>query len=187
MPLITSKMSTNIRLQRICQHCGDEFTAKTTVTKYCGDTCAKRAYKARKKAEKISSSNKETLQVKKQPIEDVRAKEFLTAKDAALLLGFSLRTVYRLINNGTLEAVNLGERLTRIHKSSLDQLLTKPIPKKKIKEIKIEDCYNIGEIQRKFNISEKALYQVLKREQIQKMKKGKFSYVPKQVIENLLT
>ncbi len=29
-------MSSNIKLQRICQHCGNEFTAKTTVTQYCG-------------------------------------------------------------------------------------------------------------------------------------------------------
>ncbi|MFA6334291.1 MAG: CHC2 zinc finger domain-containing protein [Bacteroidales bacterium] len=31
-------MGSNIRVQRICQYCGKEFTARTTVTKYCGDT-----------------------------------------------------------------------------------------------------------------------------------------------------
>ena len=44
-------MSSNIRIQRICQQCKNEFTAKTTVTKYCSDRCSKRAYKARQKAE----------------------------------------------------------------------------------------------------------------------------------------
>lgn len=53
-------MTSYIRTQRICQHCQDEFTAKTTTTKYCGDKCAKRAYEARKKAKKIAESLKET-------------------------------------------------------------------------------------------------------------------------------
>ena len=50
-------MSSNIRVQRICQFCGKEFTARTTVTKYCSDVCAKRAYKARKRTEKVEISN----------------------------------------------------------------------------------------------------------------------------------
>ena len=69
-------MSSNIKVQRICQHCGNEFTARTTVTQYCSDTCSKRAYKARIKAAKIESSNKETQQIKTRPIEELKAKEF---------------------------------------------------------------------------------------------------------------
>ena len=61
-------MSSNIEVLKICQHCEMEFTARTTVTKYCGDACAKRAYKARKRVEKVEQSNKETVQIKKQPI-----------------------------------------------------------------------------------------------------------------------
>lgn len=49
-------MSSNIRLSKICQHCEKQFTAKTTVTKYCGDDCAKKAYKKRKRQEKITQS-----------------------------------------------------------------------------------------------------------------------------------
>ena len=46
-------MSSNIRISKICQHCGQEFVAKTTVTKFCSDNCAKRNYKKRKREEKI--------------------------------------------------------------------------------------------------------------------------------------
>ena len=53
-------MRSKISVQRICEHCGDVFTAKTTVTRFCGDNCAKRAYKQRLKASKIEVSNKET-------------------------------------------------------------------------------------------------------------------------------
>lgn len=116
-------MSSKIKVQRICQHCGTEFTAKTTVTQYCGDTCAKRAYKARKRAEKVQKSNTETLQIKAKPIEEVKAKEYLSVRDVATLLGCSLRTAYRLIDNGTIKAVNLADRLTRVKRSDIDKLI----------------------------------------------------------------
>ena len=67
-------MSSNIQVQRICQHCGKEFTARTTVTQYCGDNCAKRAYKAKQRAAKVESSNRETQAIKTRPIEELKSK-----------------------------------------------------------------------------------------------------------------
>lgn len=116
-------MSSNIFLQRICEHCSKEFTARTTVTKFCSDNCAKRSYKSRKRAEKIEKSNTETLLIKNKPLEDVKAKEFLSVKDIALLLGCSTRTAYRLIDKGKINAVNLSERLTRVKRSELNKIM----------------------------------------------------------------
>jgi predicted transcriptional regulator len=87
-------MASNIRIQKICQHCGKEFTAKTTVTKYCGDPCSKKAYKARKREEKIQDANNETKRIKNQSILDIQAKQFLTVRDVATLLNCSVRSVY---------------------------------------------------------------------------------------------
>jgi excisionase family DNA binding protein len=117
-------MSSNIQVQRICKHCGNEFTARTTVTQYCGEVCAKRAYKARVKAVKVETSNRETTRIKTQPIEVLRAKEYLTPKDVATLLNCSVRTVYYLIANGTIKAVNLGQRLTRVKRTEIDKVFT---------------------------------------------------------------
>lgn len=117
-------MSSNIKVQRICRHCGNDFIAKTTVTKYCSHKCSQRAYKARIKTEKINTSNKETHSIITQPIEVLKAKEFLNVRDVATLLGCSVRTTYRLIDNGTLKAVNLAERMTRIKRSDLNNLLS---------------------------------------------------------------
>ena len=89
-------MSSNIKIQKICQYCGSEFTARTTVTKYCGDTCSKRAYKARKRAVKIEKRNKETQRIKTQPIEEIKIKDFLTVRGTAIFLNCSIRTAYRL-------------------------------------------------------------------------------------------
>ena len=115
-------MSSNIKIQRICKHCGKEFTAKTTVTQYCGDECAKKAYKARARAAKIETSNLETQAIKNQPLEQLKAMEFLTVRDVARLLNCSLRSVYYSIENGNIKAVNLGKRITRIKRSEIDKL-----------------------------------------------------------------
>ena len=115
-------MSSNIQVQRICQHCGKEFTARTTVTQYCGDTCSKRAYKARIRTGKVEQSNKETQRIKSQPIEELKTKEFLTVRDVARLLNCSVRSAYYYIESGTIKAVNLGQRITRVKRSEIDKL-----------------------------------------------------------------
>ena len=115
-------MSSKIQVKRICQHCGNEFTARTTVTRFCCDTCAKRAYKARVKAVKIEGSNTETRLIKTKPIEELNAKEFLTVREVARLLSCSVRSAYYYIESGTIKAVNLGQRVTRVKRSDIDKL-----------------------------------------------------------------
>jgi excisionase family DNA binding protein len=115
-------MSSNIQVKRICQRCGRDFIARTTVTKFCGDDCAKRAYKERVRTGKVAASNMETKSRKAKPIEELRAKEFLTVRDVATLLNSSRRTVYRLIENGNIRAVNIAQRKTLVRRAELDKL-----------------------------------------------------------------
>jgi excisionase family DNA binding protein len=115
-------MSSKIEIQRICQYCKQEFTARTTVTKYCSHKCNQRAYKARKRAEKAMQSNTETTRIKNQPIEQLKAKEFLTVREVSQLLNCSLRTAYYYIKSGTIKAVNLGQRMTRVKRTEIDKL-----------------------------------------------------------------
>ena len=115
-------MSSNITVQRICQYCGNEFTARTTVTRTCSDNCAKRLYKQKQRAVKVGESNKETIAIKTKPIEVIKAKEFLTVKDAASLLNCSIRSVYRHLGKGNIRAVNLSQRLIRVKRSEIDKL-----------------------------------------------------------------
>jgi len=84
-------------------------------------------YKTKKRNEKIELSDKETHSIKLKPIEEIQAKEFLSVGDTAKLLNCSLRTIYRLINNGTINAVNLSERKTTIRRADIDALFTQPI------------------------------------------------------------
>lgn len=187
-------MSSNIKIQRICQHCGNEFTARTTTTQYCGDACSKRAYKARVKVSKIEASNKQTQRIKNQPIEELKAKAFLSIADTCKLIGISRRTVYRMIERGELITGKAGKR-TIIRRSDLEQLLFEqprtvaPQPKKQPEQMQfdISDCYNLTEVQDKYGISATAVQNLIKRNSITKIKKGWFAYVPKMVIDKLLS
>jgi hypothetical protein len=49
------------------------------------------------------------------------------------------------------------------------------------------ECYNLNEVQDKYSISETALQNLIKRNQIPKIKKGWYAYVPKKVIDKLLS
>lgn len=115
-------MSSNIHVQRVCQHCGMEFTARTTTTQYCTHLCNSAAYKQKVRAGKIEQSNQETQRIKNKPIEELKAKEFLTVREVATLLNCSVRSAYYYIESGTIKAVNLGQRITRIKRSEIDKL-----------------------------------------------------------------
>jgi len=115
-------MSSKIRVQRVCEYCGIEFTAQTTTTRYCSHRCNCAAWKAKKRTGKIEQSNRQTLNIKQQPIEELNTKVFLTVKEVAILLNCSLRSAYYYIDNGTIKAVNLGQRTTRVKRSEIDKL-----------------------------------------------------------------
>jgi len=115
-------MSSNIRVQKICKYCGNEFTARTTVTLYCSEPCNKRDYKARKRNGKIEASNLETTRIKNKSIEDLKTKDFLTVAETSVLLNCSKRSVYYYIKSGIIKATNLGLRITRIKRTDIDKL-----------------------------------------------------------------
>jgi excisionase family DNA binding protein len=183
-------MSSKIEVQRICQHCGKEFTARTTVTQYCGNACSKRAYKERLRAGKIERSNKQTLQIKTQPTNELKTKEFLTVREVANLLNCSVRSAYYYIDSGTIKAVNLGQRITRVKRSEIDKLFEQPqpvTPQHEQKQFDITECYTLTEVKRKYGISETALHNLIERNSIPKIKKGWFAYIPKTAIDKLLS
>lgn len=183
-------MSSNIKVQRICQHCGNDFTARTTTTLYCSKRCNGAAYKAKQRSGKVEVSNRETQRIKTQPIEELKAKEFLTVREVARLLNCSVRSAYYYIESGTIKAVNLGQRVTRVKRSEIDKLFEQPqpvTPQPEQNQFDISDCYTITEVQHKYGISDNALNNIIKRNSIPKIKKGWFAYVPKTVIDKLLS
>jgi excisionase family DNA binding protein len=114
-------MSSNIRVSRICQFCGNEFEARTTVTKTCSDPCAKKLYKLKQKEAKLQSSEKETQAIRNKPLTDLQVKEFLNIEEACKLLGVSRRTLYRMIEGDKLKIGKVGNR-TLIKRTEIEKI-----------------------------------------------------------------
>ncbi len=204
-------MSSNIQIKRICQYCGKEFIAKTTKTAYCSHSCNSLAYKAKIKAGKIEQSNNETSQirvsndirpVKTKSIENLKDREYLTVKEVSMLINCSRQNVYKLIKSGKLKATNLLIKKTIVKRSDIDKLFSNNsdvsdielIPKQQKIDLqkwtqagffKITDCYTLAEIKNKYDISESAIYSIIRRENIPTIKKGWFEYVPKNLIDDI--
>ena len=110
-------MSSNIRIVKICEYCKKEFVARTTVTQCCSDGCAKRFYKARLREKTISRAKLET-EVKRKPegfitedqVRVIQAKEWLTLKEAALLLNVSSLTLRRWVLAGKMRSEKVGRK-----------------------------------------------------------------------------
>lgn len=117
-------MSSNIRLTKICNYCGNDFEARKTTTKTCSDSCAKKLYKQKQKYTKLKAAVGETQRIKAHPMEDVKAKEFLSIRDVAKLLNCSRQMVYDLINSGGLKAINLKVKKTTVRRAEIDKLFT---------------------------------------------------------------
>lgn len=117
-------MSSNITVTKICEFCTAEFIAKKTTSKTCSDRCAKMLYKQKKKQAKVEKAEKETAIIKAKPIEDLKARDYLSIDETCKLLGISRRTVYRMFDRGELKAGKAGTRIL-IKRSDLDKLFEK--------------------------------------------------------------
>jgi excisionase family DNA binding protein len=179
-------MSSNITVNRICECCGNVFQAKTTVTKYCSKLCNKRHAKQKARAEKIAPVEQLIEKMVSHHQQDLSSREFLSVKQAAKLLGVSERIVLGLVKTGKIRSANLSQRKTTIYRQDIDKLFTlperTPAPEK---DPGIDECYHMAEAQEIFNISEKALYDIIKRNNIKKFQSGKFTYVARKSLDGI--
>ncbi len=117
----TTCMSSNIRIKRICDHCGSQFEAKQTRTKFCSPSCSKLNYKRRVKLEKIQGSEIETLIKRIEPLLLIQQKQFLSVVETAELLGVGESTAREMVFNRILVSRKIGNRII-IRRIDIDNL-----------------------------------------------------------------
>ncbi len=195
-------MSSNITVQRICQHCGSEFTARTTVTRFCGKVCAKAAYKKRMRESRLAQVPDEFAGPAAQALQPGQttpapaSNEILTIAQVAAMVGCCNKTIYNLIKNGTLKASRFGLRKIVIRRSELDRLLsmseiapadTPAEPRApKPKQQPAEGWYTTRQIQQLYDISENALYTLINANKIPRKFVGADLLISKADIDSLL-
>ena len=121
-------MSSNLLLKKVCKHCGNIFTAKTTVTKFCSDDCAKKNYKLRKKQEAVNLSNDQTKSTilkgnKEGNVGSVSdQQEIVDIKVLSAVTSISERTLYRLVKDPSFPKIKIG-RSVLFHKKTVIQFI----------------------------------------------------------------
>ena len=140
-------------IKRKCKVCGEVFLAKTLDSQYCSPKCSKVAWKRKKDAKEKN----EKLDRLAQHIPDIR--EYVSVKEVVAMFGVERTTLYRLIKNGTVPAINVGKRLTRIKRSALETMF--------------------------LHINDSSVWAHIRKYSIPSRQIGNYVYVPKEEIDNL--
>jgi excisionase family DNA binding protein len=182
--VISKGVSSNLSLKKVCVFCGNIFIAKTTVTKFCGQKCRKSDRRHRNRELTVQSSIQQVKAVEAASKPNTLVAEFLTVSKAAKLLNISTRGIYHMIHSGRLKAIRLTERKTLVKRADIDEMLVlaefqPPVLKERKKNPHPKFCYSMAEAQHALNLSEKTLYELLKRNNITIYQEGKYSYVLK--------
>lgn len=184
-------MSSNIRIERICEWCSKQFTAQTTVTRFCSKRCSEHAYKERLRQKKISLSNQEAALNSRD--KDSRNKEFLTPSETAKYLGVGRTYIYDSINRGKIKVTRIG-RKTLISKADIQAMFdfltpkeTSPVESSEKKSKSLADFYTRADIREKYGVKDSWIYKVVAENNVPKtIIRGK-AYFSKSHIDRLFS
>jgi len=174
------------KIEKVCAICGQPFIPKTVDSLYCSKVCSNAAYRKKK----VQKKKEEEQQVVVDRIASDRL--YISVPEAIALFGVAKSTLYRLIRQRKIPAINLGTRLVRIDRAAIESMF--PIRQKSLEKAKSiaklyslepEDCYTIGEIAQKFGISDSSVYKHIRKFSIPTRQIGNYVYAPKSEIDNV--
>jgi len=174
-------------IQKQCAICEKSFVPKTVSSIYCSKKCSDTAYRERKRELKKEEQRKAIAS----RIPDNR--KYISVPETVILFGVAKTTLYRYIRQGRIPAINLGTRLLRLDRTVIEKMfptredisVTKEWSEVKLYRLEPEDCYTIGEISKKFGISDSSVYKHIRKFAIPIRQMGKYVYAPKSEIDNI--
>ena len=173
------------KTERNCPICGTYFTPKTINSRYCSEKCSRKAYKRKVAEEK----RQQELNAIAESVPDNRP--YISVPEAIAIYGVAKSTLYRLIRQGHIPAINLGTRLLRIDRQKLESIFPirqeqkKEEPKPMLFDLSFENCYTITEIAEKYDLSLTTVCNHIRKYGIPMRHQGKSIYVPKTEIHKL--
>ena len=173
-----------MEIQRKCLWCGKPFIAHTMVTRYCSKSCTSKAYKDKKRKERLQEYEVGQAQKTLQSVGIVADKPYLSPVDVAALLGISRATIYRHMANGLRCALQLRGR-TIIRRSDLEKMFdnSKGYKKRIYGRKQTVLYYTTSEIMEKFHIQKKTIYRRCKMYDIPKVEDGNRVYYNRALID----
>ena len=173
------------KTEKDCPICGTSFTPKTINSRYCSEKCSRKAYKRKVAEEK----RQQELNAIAESVPDNRP--YISVPEAIAIYGVAKSTLYRLIRQGHIPAINLGTRLLRIDRQKLESIFPirqeqkKEEPKPMLFDLSFENCYTITEIAEKYDLSLTTVCNHIRKYGIPMRHQGKSIYVPKIEIDKL--
>ena len=155
--------TSNIRIKKMCEWCGNEFEAQKCSTRYCSKRCAEHAYKERKRQEKKKRvENHEIERVAAEGEDKLKDSQYLTVAEAAKILKRTRFGIYKLIYRGVLKAYRITGQWTVIKRADIDVMIEARPYERKPKNATIAkdengeaiaEFYTTKEIIEKFGVS----------------------------------
>ncbi len=171
--------TSNIRIKKVCEWCGNEFESQKCSTRFCCKRCAEHAYKDRKRQERKQTTETMVIEtIIRQKEKAVSRKEYMSVQETANLMGVKRNAIYQLIYRGKLKAFRLTSRVTRICRMDIDALLNTSLYVRKSKAQSstvdengepITEFYTTKEIIENFGVSNSWVFAQAKRHNIPKV------------------
>ncbi len=167
--------SSNVRIKKVCEYCGEIFEAQKVSTRFCSHRCANRAYKKAERNKRVEQEEVKTAaSLSSKPLEDIKYQEYLSFREAGILLGLTRQAIYKMVKAGYLNASKISSRLSIIKRSDIDKMLdSKPYQKatlnnKQSSSTPITDFYTTAEIKEKYKVADSWIFVVAKKYNIPK-------------------
>lgn len=182
-----------LKIPRICEYCNKPFEAKTITTRFCSKECGNKSGKEKKKQAQEEERKRNLLAENAEVIAQIQTRPYISIAEAVVLFGISKNTIHRLIKSGKIPAINLGQRLTRISRSHIEEMFTAveiPQPKEKQApkmDYEPDECYTIAEVTKQFGVSSSTVNKTIRKLSIPRRQVGKYVYVPKEQIDKIFS
>lgn len=178
--------ASKIPIKKVCEYCKQEFVARKTTIKYCSHQCNSRAYKSKRREERVQRTE---VNEQEKKVKDLVDKPFLSIAEAGRLLGFSRHTIYRYIYSGRLRAYNMSSQRSIVKREDIEQMLAeRPYEKRQPRDtIIITDLYTTDEVCETYDIAHSTLFAIAKREHIPRTHNRGKTYWHKHLVNTRLS
>lgn len=173
-----------LQIPKVCKYCGNTFLAKTVKTGYCSHQCAHSASNDKRKSER-----------RQKVLDKIKAAgtEYITITEALKIFTTSRSTVRRLVKSKNIHFIRISPKRLFVSLSDLEALfplkekpqVVKVQKKTELFNMSPDHCYTIGEISKRFRVTESSVYKHIRQFSIPIRQIGNYVYAPKAEIDRL--
>lgn len=177
-----AKLSLN--LERTCKVCGATFRPSTLESYCCSTKCSKLAWNRKKYEEKQNELMNHLRRLSE------TSSEYLSVQEAVEIYHVNSHSLYRWIRKGQIPHIVIGKKKIRVKKVDIENMFNPQaesiIPQgPRLYNMEPEACYTIGEVCKKYNLTDSSVWAHVRKYSIPMRQIGSFVYVPKQDIDEL--